>query len=79
MLMITLRRNSEFRQAEEQENHILPKKEEKQPKLNRPKLKIEVIRSVFFRNNKKTQKEVVEQRTTVEEFVEEELDQGMSL
>ena len=82
MLMITLRRNSEFRQAEEQENHILPKKEEKQPKLNRPKLKIEVIRSVFFRNNRnnrKTQKEVVEQRTTVEEFVEEELDHGMSL
>ena len=81
--MIILRRNSEFRQVEEQENHMLPNKEVKQTKLNRPKLKVEVKRSVILRNDRKklenNKKQLVDQSTAIEEFAEEELNQGLSM
>lgn len=83
MSMIILRRNSEFRQTEEQENHMLPNEEVNHTKLHRPKLKIEVKRSVILKNDRKKLENIketlVEQTTTIEEFVEEELDHGMSM
>ena len=83
MSIIILRRNSEFKKAEEQENHVLPEEQIRREKLNRPKLRIEVIRSVVLRNNskrlKKLKNQVIEENTIIEEFVEDEFDHGMSM